>query len=241
MPKYDNNLEQLIFQIEIHINHKEETFFEIKRSLDKKIGQFINQNRFNEEYPYNYYLFISHSFKKHMSFLGQSRAYIADYREEKGSLVVLFNIIIIGTIVNYGSLRTGIDFFINDLEDITSFALNDNTMNRNSYDVTTNVREESRDSILMNKIQVSKESPFVNKKQFIKSFILLAIVLTLTCLGTYAYFQTELQKNKIDIKLEDIRKIIQEELRNQRIDEYIYKNKELKQPEVPSPKKEVKK
>lgn len=241
MPKYDNNLEHLNFQIQIHISHRQENFFEIKKSLNNKIDKYFNYGGYNnEEYRYDYHSFINFSFKKHMSFLGESKAYIADYREEQGSLVVLFNILIIG-IINYGSIRSSIDFFINDIEHITSFVLNNPTGNRIGYDVTATVKEERRDAISIHSPFPNTNPRFANYKLFIISFIIIAIALIFTTITTYIHFQTEMNKNKSDIKLDDFRKLFQEELRNQRIDEYIYKNKELKQSEVLYPIKEVKK
>ncbi|WP_313266357.1 hypothetical protein [Sphingobacterium sp.] len=219
--EYKNLIQNPIFNIKIHIYHPHKSFREMRRELDKNITNLSN-NQYADYLQFNNtYNFLNWSLARKMSYSGQYRAYIVNYIEQEGSLIISFSIIVIGLINNYGSLRSAIDYFLSDIEGDISHILIGQDPN---YRINSIIDEKWINSSSQELGATNRGITTITNQTSTKLLIIISIALLFAILSSFYSYEAANKKN--DLNAGDIRKIIQEELRNQRIDEHIYFQKQ---------------
>lgn len=123
------------FEVKISYNGKENDADWPAYRIKKDMANYLNEYR---GFPYRerkfvedeFYTnapqrFINTAFTKHFKFSGNGKAYLSDYHEKEGSLIIAFTIVIVGTVLNYGGIRETIDYFADDLEKVCEMAMGD--------------------------------------------------------------------------------------------------------------------
>ncbi|MGB0177777.1 MAG: hypothetical protein ACPF9D_11470 [Owenweeksia sp.] len=76
---------------------------------------------------------INDRLDRHFRFMGNSKAYLANYREKEGSLILSFAVVVYLFFKDYDSVRNGIDRFSDDLEDLLNPKSNSTLRTKVSY------------------------------------------------------------------------------------------------------------
>lgn len=213
----------LTFKYTIRISKADIDYYQIKRELSRSFSNYFNnyyRPKDIEEYTTTNipYIVLNDLFQKRFALAGDMNAYLTDYSENNGSLIISFTILIVGTITNYGSIRETIDYFAEDIEKLFSNALNNRY---DGYAVTSSIQyqniptpqitmphDANQYNVLLAKIRVDR--------------ILIGIVffvLILSILQNYLSTPSDSKQSNIDdVK---VKSIVQEELRNQKINELL--------------------
>lgn len=215
----NNQLEEdlmLQYSFRILIKSKDLKGFQIKRELTEKIPFW--EFYYNEKsYENPLYAFINHSFQRHFKFIGNNKAFLADYREREGSLEITFIIILI---CGYGGIRETVDYFCEDLE--TFFAL------YNNFDVSINYEEKKSKQKRKNSLPNTDVIKFEGQLKTLKILLSFSIFLSIV-LGMYALSLNEkiIDSNEVS-KIIDKKNIDSDEI-SKMIDEKIkLNNSEIK-------------
>lgn len=143
------------------------------------------------------YNFINYSFEKHFSFLGNSKAYLSNYKEREGSLEISFIILII---CNYGGIRETMDYFSEDLENFFN--------SDNQFDISITYEDSSKSITKTPKMNNSNILVLEKKIQNLKRFMFL-LLFFIILIGTYMLNLSDKITDKngiekiIDKKLDD--------------------------------------
>ena len=216
----------LTFKYSFRIDKENYDFFQIKRDLSRSLVDYSeNYRRFRnldkEEYFNNAtYFVLNDLFQKRFLFGGNTYAYLTDYSENKGSLIVSFTVLVVGTITNYGSIRETIDYFAEDIERLFANSLN----NRNEgYTVTSSIQEQNNQQIPSQQIRTTDTAQYNDLLSKIKvDRVLIGIVFfILILLLVQNYFVSTDNSMQTDTDELKIRSIIKDEFRNQKIDELL--------------------
>lgn len=187
---------------------------EIKSDLIKNrfLYEPFDKLSFSENLIYD---FINNTFKRHFSFLGNSKAYLSNYKEREGSLEISFIIIII---CGYGGIRETMDYFYEDLD----FFFNSDSQ----FDVSINYEDKS--SKLSQKKSKDNNSFILSLEKQIRTLKILVFILMFFILVFGMYMLT--LNDKI-IDNDDIENIIDKKLEHNNLKskiDYLYINEVLK-------------
>lgn len=219
----------LTFKYNIRIGRENTDFYQIKRELSRSLVDYSeNYRRYKnfdkDEYFHNAtYFVVNDLFQKRFLFSGNTNAYLTDYSENRGSLLISFTVLVVGAIANYGSIRETIDYFAEDIERLFANSLN----NRNEgYLVTSSILELNGQSLsVLQQLGAADTDGYKTLLSKIKvDRVLIGIVFFLLILMfVQNYFaDSDKPKQSEDNELKT-RSIIRDEIRNQKIDGYINK------------------
>ena len=134
--------------------------YRIKRDMAKYLYEYLgspfrNENIIREE---DFRLnapqrFVNQIFIKHFKFMGNGKAYLSDYREKEGSLIITFTVVVVGTFLNYGGIRETIDYFVDDLEQVCEMAMGD------KYDTNVSHKEKTKILSVQSETSNSQNNP----------------------------------------------------------------------------------
>lgn len=102
--------------------------------------------------------FINQIFIKHFKFMGDCKAYISDYQEKEGSLIISFTVVIVGSFLNYGGIRETINFFVDDLEQVCEMAMGDKYEIDVDHNEKTKVFSSQTSSVNIQSIQQNDQN-----------------------------------------------------------------------------------
>ena len=229
----DNTNVVLRFKLSFDIDTKEYDFYQIR----DKLGHSLFKDKYkyhNKEYRHNdtaiIYSVINDCLQEHFSFSRDIRAYMTDYSEKKGSFVVSFSILVIGAITNYASIRATIDRFAEDIERLFANSLNQ-IDNERYYAVTPNVQDfNNQQAFLSQQLRTNDTNQYDILRSKIKlnrifigiiSFVL--ILLLVLCFSNISIRDFSNTNTKEHDKINEliIRKIVEDEIRNQKIDNFL--------------------
>ena len=99
------------FTVRIEHIQKEQNSYQIKRELSSMIRrryEYLYHKDFDEELRDSFMRMrlVQQAFQKHFKFLGDKKAYLTDYREVEGSLIITFSVVIVGAFANYCLFRS---------------------------------------------------------------------------------------------------------------------------------------
>ncbi|MHA8072881.1 hypothetical protein V7S77_13275 [Aquirufa ecclesiirivi] len=214
----------LIFKYTIRIENKNYTFNQIRNKLNSSLLEYIFYKN-EDNYQGNIYFALNEYFQRHFLITGNSKAFLTDYSENKGSLIISFTILIFGSITNYGAIRETIDYFAKDLEVLFSKSLNNNT---EVYSITSNIQD-------LNNLIFNSQISYFNEVTKQLNSVLTKTKVNRILIGIVFFgliLITILQNNLLpsgnskqaDIDETKIKILISDELRNQKIDDHL-KNK----------------
>lgn len=206
------------YEIREELSHSLIGFIESKGSYTLMKGD-LNNNRIQ--------LAVKEIFRRRFLSSENINAYLVDYSEEQGSLVISFTILVFGALSNYGSIRETIDYFADDLEKLFDNSLNNNS--NGGYYVNSKVVDQNNKSLLFQQGQISRtrKNKFDGRDYNILATkikinrILIGIVFFFFILSSATNYL--LVENPNDKDMEDARTIllIKDEIRNQRIEELL--------------------
>ncbi|MCL2327110.1 MAG: hypothetical protein FWC39_01215 [Bacteroidetes bacterium] len=223
----------LTFKYSFSIEHKEYHFSKIKDMLKHSLLKYDKKfEKIQKEYEWNdniIYDVINDRFQKHFSFLGNVKACLTDYSENRGSLVISFSVLVFGVITNYGSIRSSIDYFGEDIErlfyrslknvdgefSVTQQKVQDTNNHKDFLIQQTQTNNANQFDILLSKVKLNRV--FIGIIFFV---LLLFMVLYFSNLNINDLNNSNTQKqDKIDELI--IRKLIEDEIRHKKI-EFLY-------------------
>lgn len=220
-------MKPLTFKYTFRIDKENYDLYQIRRDLSRSlVDYFENYRRYRDfqedEYYHNAtYFVVNDLFQRRFIFAGNTNAYLTDYSENRGSLLISFTVLVVGAITNYGSIRETIDYFADDIERLFSNSLN----NRNDgYSVTSNIQEQNNQNLYTQaqtrQLDTNQYNSLLAKIKVDRIFIgIVFFVLLLSLLQNYlATFDTS-KPNDIDET--KVRSIVRDEIRNQKIDELL--------------------
>lgn len=167
------------FQITLR-NEKDDDFRYIKRSLCRYIHKRIfleSHNKIDYEESYINFIYDFLIQKVHQKFI-KTDSYeivLADYKEARGSLIISFALIVLGTISNYTLFKENLEKFIYDINDL----FNESGFNSESFYNEEFEKETSFDKTISN---ITKPTSFINRY---KNGIILTVALVLSSLGIF--------------------------------------------------------
>jgi hypothetical protein len=217
----------LSFKYNIRIDKVDYDFYQIRKDLSRSLVDYSeNYSRFRDfqkdEYYFNaIYFFVNDFFQRRFIFSGNTNAYLTDYSENKGSLIISFTVLVVGTITNYGSIRETIDYFAEDIERLFSNSLN----NRNGgYSVTSNIQEQNNQNqyaqIQSRQLDSNQYNSLITKIKVNRILIgIVFFVLALSLLQNY--LATSDTSKQSDIEETKVKNLIRDEIRNHKIDEHL--------------------
>jgi len=225
----DNTNVVLRFKLSFDIDTKEYDFYQIR----DKLGHSLYNDKYkyhNKEYRHNgtaiIYSVINDCLQEHFSFSGDIRAYLTDYSEKKGSFVVSFSILVIGAITNYASIRATIDRFAEDIERLFANSLNQ-IDNERYYAVTPNVQDFNNQQALSQQLRTNDtnqynilHSKIRLNRIFIGIISFVLILILVLCFSNISIRDFPNKNTQEHDKINEliIRKIVEDEIRNQRVD-----------------------
>lgn len=200
----------------------------IKDELSKKIiiSEKHLKNEINE-IPDNYFVrlnFVQKALQKQFKFLGNKKTYFTDYREEEGSLLINFTVVIIGAFMEYGSIRESMDHFVEDIQTLYNNVLLDDyavSTGKNIKTIYTTPQIQSNQEINTGNIQniefetTKGETKTRNGKNLIS--IGLSILILLILIGE-KLIGTNQDKAELDKQIEQK---IESKIRESKVDELI--------------------
>ena len=201
---------------------------ELRYSLMKREKEYDNLHYEYEKNDNVIYSVINDRLQKHFSFAGNTKAYLTDYSENRGSLLISFSVLIFGAITNYGSIRDSIDYFAEDIERLFYRSLKHRDK---GYTVASKIQEiNNQKDILLQHSQTSETNQYdllLSKIKINRIFIgiisfvlILLLVLFLNNISVQDFSNTNTPKqDKINELI--IRKIVEDEIRNQKIDDLL--------------------
>lgn len=181
-PKMDQKIiYEFQFTIRVQkINEKKDYYSSIKESLkkafrDHPILTYSNFERGEYEDQNMVYLILKSSFDKHFMFSGNNRAYLTNYSEQEGSLIINFSILILTTVLNYGGIRESIDYYVKDLKFLFGSAERNGVVTDITYREINKHYNETPETppILLQEIEKIKKSIAINRAL---SIIILVII-----------------------------------------------------------------
>ncbi len=217
----------LRFRYTFRIDKENYEFYQIRRDLSRSLVDYSDSYRryrdFQKEEYYQgaTYFVLNDLFQRRFIFAGNTNAYLTNYSENKGSLIISFTVLIVGAISNYGSIRETIDYFAEDIERIFSNALN----NRNEgYIVTSSIQDQNNQNLLL--IQQSKQLDINQYNSLLSKIkvdrVLIGIVFFVLILSLLQnYLTTSEYTKQTEIDETKVKNIIRDEIRNQKIDEHL--------------------
>lgn len=217
----------LTFKYNISIDKENSDFHKIKNALSNSMWKYyVNYRRTGnpkreENYENFTYYVLNDLFQKRFFFTGNLKAYLTDYSEYSGSLIISFTILVVGTITNYGSIRDTIDRLAEDIEGLFRDYLNEEIP---GISVTSNVQEQNNQQISLsqqNRTNETNQFKTLLSKSNVDRVLIGIIFFILILLLGQNYFvgnDNSKQSNTDEFK---IRSIIKDELRNQKIDELL--------------------
>jgi hypothetical protein len=223
----------LMFKYTFHIDDidkEKNNFYEIKRALNFSLVAYNERYRRiykQEKGEYINVLFdiLNNLFQNRFLLSGGTKAYLTNYSETSGSLIISFTILIIGTVTNYGSIRETIDYFAEDIEELFDFSLNNPINNPNgSYKITSNIQEQNNEnsitkveSKLLETSQYNSLLAKIKVDRVLIGFVFFVLLLSLL----QNYLAASDTSKQGDIDETKLKNIIHEEIRNQKIDEHL--------------------
>lgn len=217
----------LTFKYTFRIDNDKYEFYQIRRDLSRALVEYSeNYRRFREFQKEEYYqvatyFVLNDLFQRRFTFAGNTKAYLTDYSENRGSLIISFTILIVGAITNYGSIRETIDYFAEDIERLFSNSLDKWTT---GYTVTSSIHEQNNQNLTINsqsgQLSTNQYNSLLAKIKVDRVLIgIVFFVLLLSLLQNYlTASDTSKQSDIDDTKLKNA---IRDEIRNQKIDELI--------------------
>jgi len=226
----DNTNAILTFKYSFSIEKEDCGFNRIRKDLIKSLVEnekyYVyrkNENIYEDNVIYSV---INDLFQRRFSFAGNINAYLTNYSEKKGSLVISFSVLVVGAITNYGAIRETIEYFAEDIEKLFDKSLNQ-LNNEGGYKVIPEFRElnkrrqQTRTSdpnqydILLKKIRLNRI--FIG----IVSFVL--ILFLMLYFGNVSFQNADSTSTQKGDKINEliIRKIVEDEMRNKRVDDLL--------------------
>ena len=231
----DNTNTVLTFQLSfvvdaIHLEEfkekeKEYGFHRIKERLEKSLYKYKHRH-INDNFIRNNIIYsaIYDRFQRQFSFLGNTRAYLANYSEESGSFVISFTVLVIGAVATYGSIRTGLDYFAEDIKKLLYVSLK-HLDNNEEYTVIADVKDFNDEQTLLSQhTRTSDTNPdnilFSKIRQTAIIIGMISIILLIVAITLFFSSNKNIEKqDRINELI--IRKIVEDEVRNQRIDNFL--------------------
>lgn len=220
----------LTFKYTFRIDKEKYEFYQIRQDLVSSLVEHsANYRRFRELPKEEYYQGVTYYvlndlFQKRFIFSGNTNAYLTDYSEKKGSLIITFTILIFGAVTNYGSIRETIDYFAEDVERLFSNSLDNWTT---GYTVTSSIQEQNNHNFYSQtqprQLDINQYNSLLAKIKVDRILIgIIFFVLILSLLQNYlASSDNTKQTDRDETRLKNI---IRDEIRNQKIDDFL-KNK----------------
>jgi hypothetical protein len=215
-----NNLYQ--FKFTIRISHLENSDYAIKTHLERRMleNPLSRETYLQQSNDNIVYRVLSNMTKRNFSFIGNTNAFFADYEERSGSLIILFNVILITTLTNYGSIRETIDYFSKDIE-----ALFEWTLNSSAYNVKVHFEEERNNkenntsqNALMGELHSLKRKNLLNRVFVgVLAFALIGYIIASTLISNSS-------EEQLDTKIE---RKVKQEIRNYKIDAFFNQKLEV--------------
>lgn len=217
----------LTFKYTFHIDKENYDFYQIRRDLSRSLVNYSeNYRRYRDfqkdEYYHNAtYFVVNDLFQRRFIFAGNTNAYLTDYSENRGSLIISFTVLVVGTITNYGSIRETIDYFAEDIERLFSNSLNNIN---DGYSVTSNIQEQNNQNLYTQaqtrQLDTNQYNSLLAKIKVDRILIgIVFFVLVLSLLQNYLV--TSDTSKPYDIDETKVKSIVLDEIRNQKIDELL--------------------
>lgn len=217
----------LTFKYTFRIDKENYEFYQIRRDLSRSLVEHSeNYRRFREFQKEEYYqsatyFVLNDLFQKRFIFAGNTNAYLTDYSENRGSLVISFTVLIVGAITNYGSIRETIDYFAEDVERLFTNSLDNWTT---GYSVTSNIQEQNNHNNFSQgqprQLDTNQYNSLLAKIKVDRVLIgLVFFVLILSLLQNYLASSDNTKQSDIDETR--VKNIIRDEIRNQKIDDLL--------------------
>lgn len=217
----------LTFKYTFRIDKEDYDYYQIKRDLSRSLVDYSENYRryrnFEKDEYYNNatYFVVNDFFQRRFIFAGNTNAYLTDYSENRGSLIISFTVLVVGTITNYGSIRETIDYFAEDLERLFSNSLN----NRNDgYRVTSSIQEQNNQNLFTQtrtrQLDTNQYNSLLAKIKVNRVLIgIVFFVMVLSLLQNYLINSDTPKQNDFDET--KVKNLIRDEIRNQKIDELL--------------------
>jgi hypothetical protein len=214
-----------------NIDKEKYDYFEIRRDLSRTLvdhsgiyRQFKNYDK--DDYYHNEIFYILNDlFQSRFLFSGNTKAYLTDYSETSGSLIISFTVLIVGTITNYGSIRETIDYFAEDIERVFSTSLNNSLRGGNGgYTVSSTIQEYNNQNSFSQESARPLDTTHYNSllTKIKVDRVLIGIVFFVLILSLLQnYFSSSDNSKQTDIDEAKVKSIIRDEMRNQKIDELL--------------------
>jgi len=217
----------LTFKYTFRIDKEKYEFNQIRRDLSRSLAEHSeNYRRFREFQKEEYsqgvtYFVLNDLFQRRFVFAGNTNAYLTDYSENKGSLIISFTILIVGAVTNYGSIRETIDYFAEDVERLFSNSLDNWTT---GYTVTSSIQEQNNHNFYSQaqprQLSTNQYNSLLAKIKVDRILIgLVFFVLILSLLQNYLASSDNTKQSDIDETR--VKNIIRDEIRNQKIDDLL--------------------
>lgn len=217
----------LTFKYTFRIDKDKYEFYQIRHDLSHALVEHLeNYGRFREFQKEEYYqgatyFVLNDLFQRRFIFAGNTNAYLTDYSENRGSLIISFTVLIVGAITNYGSIRETIDYFAEDIERLFSNSLDNWTT---GYTVTSNIQEQNNHNFITNsssrQFDTNQYNSLLAKIKVDRVLIgIVFFVLLLSLLQNYLTVSDTPKQTEIDET--KLKTIIRDEIRNQKIDELL--------------------
>ncbi|WP_133054018.1 hypothetical protein, partial [Niastella yeongjuensis] len=146
----------LTFKCTFRIEKENTDYYQLKSDLSRSLVRFFEiSGRFRDSdnsYQNVVYGVINDIFQRRFMLTGNTQAYLTDYSERSGSLLITFSILVVGAISNYGSIRETIDYFSEDIERV--FVISLNSWN-NGYTITSDIQEQNNQAAIVESQQIS--------------------------------------------------------------------------------------
>jgi hypothetical protein len=217
----------LTFKYTFRIDKEKYEFYQIRRDLSRSLVEHSeNYRRFREFQKEEYYqgatyFVLNDLFQKRFLFSGNTNAYLTDYSENKGSLIITFTILIVGAVTNYGSIRETIDYFAEDVERLFSNSLDSWTT---GYTVTSSIQEQNNHNFysqtqprLVDTNQYNSLLAKIKVDRILIGIVFFVLILSLL----QNYLATSDNTKQTDTDETRLKTIIRDEIRNQKIDELL--------------------
>lgn len=193
---FNSDEEVLRYQYKILIKKNDLKASQIKLEFLRK--RFSNDYYNDERLENPIYNYISYSFNRHFKFLGNSRAYLSNYREREGSLEISFVILIL---CGYGGIRETMDYFNEDLEDFFR-SDSDLDISIDYEDKSPKSNKRFSKSYKTSLLQLEKQIRKIKRLVYFLMFLIL-IMGTFLLVGNDKALQDDVIEKMIDKKIEE--------------------------------------
>lgn len=217
----------LTFKYTFHVAKEKYDYYQIRKDLSRSLVDYsYKYRRFREFQKEDHnnneiYFVLNDLFQRRFFFASNINVYLTDYSENRGSLIISFTVLVVGTITNYGSIRDTIDYFAEDVERLFSHSLNN--INE-GYSITSNIHEQNYNqslSLRKNSLGDTNQYNALLSKIKVDRILITIILFVLILLLVQNHFVTGENTKQSETDEYKIRTIIKDEIRNNQIDEHL--------------------